>query len=515
MTIQSPSGPIDQAGAQILALLSALQERDLPTRGGRTLAYVYDSGVAGLHELGAAAYASAMDANALDPTAFPSLPAMEGDLVATAAALVGGGAVGGGAGSGGPGSGGPGNRALGAVGTVTSGGTESCMLAVAAARDARPDIAAPRITVASSAHAAFHKAAHYFGVAVDMVDVDPVSLRADAQAMAAAIGPDTVLVVASAPSYAHGVIDPIAEIAAAAASRGVRCHVDACIGGWILGCWRRWNIRPHGRDIAPFGLDVPGVTSVSVDLHKYAYTPKGASVLLHASADLRASQFFVHTDWPGYAMLNTTMQSTRSGGPIAAAWAVVSRLGADGYREIAERTARAAAAIRAGVNRIGGLAVLGDPDVTLISVAAAESGPSIFAIADEMTARGYYIQPQFAFRGVPASLHMTITAANAGNEAELVGALAASVQAAMRQPEPDFPAEVIEAVLAADLATEQGLVAAAGLLGLIGDDGSLQLPAQMGAINSLLDALPQPAREQVLRGVLSMLTMPGRSLLAS
>lgn len=481
------------ADEAILSAIASLQAHDLPTRGGHTLAYVYDSGVPGLRELGAAAYASAMDANALDPTAFPSLAAMEGDLVATAAALVGGGRD--------------------TVGTVTSGGTESCLLALAAARDGRPDIARPRMVIASSAHAAFHKAAHYFGVAVDMVDVDPVTLRADAAAMAAAIGPDTVLVVASAPSYAHGVIDPIRPVAEAAAVHGVRCHVDACIGGWILGSWRMANVLRRGEAVAPFGLDVPGVTSISVDLHKYAYTPKGASVLLHAGAALRAPQYFVHTDWPGYAMLNTTLQSTRSGGPIAAAWAVVNRLGTGGYRELAESTARAVDAIRGGVEQIEGLVILGDPDATLIAVTAAEGGPTVFAVADEMAARGYYIQPQFAFRGAPASLHMTVTAANADHEAELVGALAESVRAAAAAGDAEFPPEVAAAVLAADLGTPAGLAAAAGRLGLIGDDGRLALPTRMAPINSLLNALPGAAREQVLRAVLSMLNSPGRDLL--
>lgn len=480
------------ADGTVLARLHALQARDLPTRGGRTLAYVYDAGVPGLDELATAAYASAMHANALDPTAFPSIPAMEGDLVATVAALVGGGPD--------------------TVGTVTSGGTESCLLAVAAARDSRPEITAPRIVIPSSAHAAFHKAAHYFGVAVDMVDVDPVTLRADEEAMAAAITADTVLVVASAPSYAHGVIDPIAPIAAAAADRGVRCHVDGCIGGWILGCWRTETDRPRGAAVAPFGLDVAGVTSISVDLHKYAYTPKGTSVLLHRDAALRSPQFFVHADWPGYAMLNTTLQSTRSGGPIAAAWAVVSSLGRAGYREIADRTAHAVDAMRDGVSRIDGLRLLAEPDATLIALTSTGDGPNVFVVADEMAQRGYYIQPQFAFRGVPASLHITVTAANHGHERDLVTALTESTLAARGQ-EPGFPPEVLDVLLTADLSTPAGLAAAAGPLGLIGDDGTLALPERMAPINMLLDALPVPLREQVLRGVLSLLTAPGANLL--
>jgi glutamate/tyrosine decarboxylase-like PLP-dependent enzyme len=478
---------------EVLHAIAELQGGDLPTHGGTTMAYVYDAGVPGLDELAAAAHASAMHANALDPTAFPSIAAMEGDLVASAAALVGGGPE--------------------TVGSVTSGGTESCMLAVAAARNTAPHLDSPRMVLPSSAHAAFHKAAHYFGVVTDVVDVDPATLRADPEAMAAAIGPDTVLVVASAPSYAHGVIDPIEPIAAAAAARGVRCHVDACIGGWILGSWRRHDIR----DVPAFGLSVPGVTSLSVDLHKYAYVPKGASVLLHSGADLRASQYFVTADWPGYAMLNTTLQSTRSGGPIAAAWAVISRLGRSGYRDIAERTAAAVDAIRDGVRAIDGLRLVADPDATLIAVAADGplTGARVFTVADEMAERGYYIQPQFSFRGVPASLHMTITAANHGHEAELTAALGDAARAAAAQPEPGFPSPVVDSVMQVDLATPAGLAAAATSLGLIGADGSLALPARMASVNALLDALPVEVREQVLRGVLSMLNAPGRDLLAA
>lgn len=487
---QPPDGALP--AGDVLAAVYAAQQHDLPTVGGHTLAYVYDSGVAGLDELAVAAYASAMHANALDPTAFPSLAAMEGDLVATAASLLGG--------------------DDGTVGVVTSGGTESCLLAVAAARDARPDVAAPRMVIASSAHAAFHKAAHYFGVALDMVDVDPVTLKADASAMAAAIGPDTVLVVASAPSYAHGVIDPIPDIAAIASANNVRCHVDACIGGWILASWRRFGIRAGDRSVPDFDFTVPGVTSISVDLHKYAYTPKGASVLLHAGADLRASQFFVETDWPGYAMLNTTLQSTRSGGPIAAAWAVVARLGDSGYHDIAARTARAVDRIRDGVAAIDGLALVAEPEATLLAVTATGGGPNVFVVADEMAARGYYIQPQFSFRGLPATLHMTITAANAGHEDELVDALAGSVEAARAVGDPELPQAALEAVMTADLGTTAGLAAVAAPLGLIGADGSLTLPGRMAPLNALLDALDAAQREVVFRGVLSLLNRTGHSL---
>src|SRR3954454_18402746 len=242
---------------------------DLSTHGGRTLAYVYDSGLADADEVGRRALAMFASTNGLDPTAFPSLARMERDLIGIARPLVGA----------------PGT----AVGTATSGGTESILLAVQTARDAAA-VSDPVLVVPSTAHGAFHKAAHYFGVRLVAVDVDPVTKRAVPEAMAAAMDAEAgqvVVVVVSAPSYAHGVIAPVAPIAAAAAARGLRCHVDACIGGWVL----PWSAR-LGRPVRPWTFAVEGVTSISVDLHKYAYAPKGTSILLHRTPALRRPQFF-------------------------------------------------------------------------------------------------------------------------------------------------------------------------------------------------------------------------------
>ena len=295
-------------GEQILAELRELRGADLPTHGGRLFAYVYDPALDGLDDLARAAHAGSSHVNGLDPTAFPSLLAMENALVAAAAKLLGGTAE--------------------TVGSVTSGGTESLILAVKAARDAHPTIREPRLVVPATAHAAFAKAAHYLRVGLDVVPVR--DLRADPRAMAAAITPDTVLVAASAPSYAHGVVDPVGEVAAIAAERGVRCHVDACFGGWILPYLRRL-----GADLPAFDLSLPGVTSISVDLHKYAYAPKGVSVLLHRTEALRLPQYFAYAVWPGYTMVNPVISSTRSGCPIAAAVLTLRSIGDAGYRDFA------------------------------------------------------------------------------------------------------------------------------------------------------------------------------------
>lgn len=466
---------------QILESLRAMRAGDLPTHGGRTLAYVYDSGLAGLDSLAAAAHAMASSANGLDPTAFPSLLRMENDIVAAAAALLGGGPS--------------------TVGSVTSGGTESCMLAVHAARAARPEIDRPRIVLPSTAHAAFHKAAHYFDIETVTVPVVPTAFTADPDAMAEAIDDRTVLVVASAPSYAHGVLDPVASIAAAAAARGVRCHVDACIGGWVLPYFRALGVA-----VPDFDLSVPGVTSLSVDLHKYAYCPKGTSVLLHADATLRRSQFFASAAWPGYTMLNSTLQSTRSGGPLAAAWAVLNHIGDKGYRDLAARVLSAVRALRSGIESIEGLRLQGEPQSTLLSVATSTEDFDVFTVADEMTARGWYLQPQFGFESSSPNLHLTVTAANHGTEQELLAALTDAVAAARHKGPVAVPRE-LTATLAdldpADITQESfaNLLATAGLT-------EIAAPQRMAEINTMLAAATPALRERLLVEFLSALYTP-------
>ena len=359
---------------QIRDALRALQARDLPSHGGRTLAYVYDSGLAEADAIGLEALSMFAGSNGLDPTAFPSLLTMENDLVGVASSVL--------------------RAPDSVVGSATSGGTESVLLAVLAARDGSGRrVGDASMVIPTTAHAAFHKAAHYFGVEVIMIDVDPVTFRADPGAMADAIREDTVLIVGSAPSYAHGVIDPIPEIAAIAADRGLRCHVDACIGGWVL---------PFLDDVPPWTFAVPGVTSISIDLHKYAYTPKGVSLLLHRDSSLRKGHFFASADWPGYTMLNSTMQSTKSGGPLAAAWAVGQWIGVEGYGALAVRARGAALEIARRAPGIPGVRLLVAPDSTLVTLTTDDSC-DVFTIADEMLSRGWYVQPQMAFRGMPAT----------------------------------------------------------------------------------------------------------------
>ena len=456
------------------AALRELRDADLPVRGGTTWAYVYDSGSDSAHEVAARAYAEMLDVNALDPTAFPSVVALENSVVGTAASLLGG-----------------------EAGIFTSGGTESCLLAVKAARDARPDVDRPQVVLPVTAHPAFHKGAAYLGLEVVTTPVDPVSFRADAGAVAGAVTDRTVLVVASAPSYPTGTVDPVPEIAAAAAARGVLCHVDACIGGWVL---------PFLPDAPPFDLSVPGVTSLSVDLHKYAYAPKGASVLLFRDRALRRHAYFAYAGWPGYPVINPTVQSAKSAGPVAAAWAVLRHVGLDGYRALAGQAREALLALARGVAGMDGLRVLGVPDSTLLAVAG--SDVDAFVVADELRARGHYAQVQLALGAVPRNLHFSAHGVSMSTVDALVAALAESVAAARALGPVVVPPSALAAVTAADLSTldEDGFGALLATSGLTFTDGAGR--PSFAAVNALLETLTPADREAVLRLFVSVLFTP-------
>lgn len=485
-----PLPPTGRPRDEVLADLRAHQSDDLDTHGGRTWAYVYDAGRRDAEDVAAEALVGAMHENALDPTVFPSVLALEADLVRVAADHL------------------HGDEEV--VGTFTSGGTESCMLAVKTARDharATRGVGGGRtgvrgeVVLAETVHAAFRKGAHYFDLDVVQVPVDPTTFRADPQAMADAITDRTVLAVASAPSYAHGVIDPIEELGGLCRDAGVLFHVDACIGGWLLPYFARL-----GEDVPPFDFRVDGVTSISVDLHKYAYTPKGASVLLHRSRDLRRHQLFTSAAWPGYTMINTTLQSTKSAGPLAGAWATLQAIGDDGYLEAARATRDATRRVIAGLGAIDGLAVLGDPEMSLVAFVAEPMAdgrtPDLFALADEMRRRDWYVQPQLSYGASPANIHLTATAMSIERVDGLLADLAEAVAvAADHERAPEFQ-QLLDGLvdLDPDAVTEDMY---AGMLQAVGLGGGANLPEDMADIDAILDALPPALREDLLTAFLN------------
>lgn len=281
------------------------------------------------------------------------------------------------------------------VGTVTSGGTESIIMAMKAYRD-RAGVADPRMVLPDSAHVAFDKAAAYLGY--DQVRV-PVAedFRADVDAMANAMTKRTVVVVGSAPGFPHGVIDPIPELSDMARERGVGFHTDTCLGGFVL----PWAER-LGYDIPPFDFRLPGVTSMSADTHKYGYAPKGTSVVLYRGRDLRRHQFHVATEWPGGLYYSPALAGSRPGGLIAGAWAALVSMGEDGYLEATEAILATGAEIRDGIDGIDGLHVLGDP---LWVIAFGSHSADIYEVMARMTERGWSLNGLHH----PPAVHLAVT----------------------------------------------------------------------------------------------------------
>ncbi|HEU5320444.1 MAG TPA: aminotransferase class V-fold PLP-dependent enzyme, partial [Methylomirabilota bacterium] len=304
-------------------------------------------------------------------------------------------------------------------GHMTSGGTESIFLAAHAAREwarrHRPDVAVPEIVAAFSAHPAIDKAAHYLGMRVVRVPTG-ADFRADTAAMAAAVTPRTVMCYASAPTYSLGVVDPVAALGALAQSRGLWLHVDACVGG-ILGPF----VRELGYPVPAFGLDLPGVASLSADLHKSGYAAKGASVILYRDAEREAAGRYEFSDWPTGLYAVPTFAGTRPGGAIAAAWAVMHFLGAEGYRRIAAVVMEARERLVAGLARIEGLHLWGRPD--LWAVAYGSEDVDIHAVADAMTTRRWSVGRV----RTPPGIHLMLTPVHA----PIVEAYLADLEAAV------------------------------------------------------------------------------------
>src|SRR5664280_263324 len=406
----------------VLARLDEFAADDRDWRGGRVFSLVYDAGP-GVHELLTRAANRFAAENALNTMAFPSLGWMQHDIVTITTGLLGGGRrQGGGA---------------GVRGYLTSGGTESLLQATKTARDwgrAERSIIRPNMVLATSAHAAFAKASHYFDVESRRVPVTPDG-SADVSAMAEAVDDDTVLVVGSAPSYPQGVIDPIPELGALALDRGILCHVDACLGGFILPF-----LGTLGHVTKQWDLSVPGVTSISADLHKYGYASKGVSVILYGDRELARLQPFVTSDWLGGLYGSPSMAGTRPGGPIAAGWAVLHHLGEDGYLRLAEDTYRAATILQDCIRSTPGLALRGAPDATVFAFGA-DDGPrpvDTFALGDALTARGgWYFDRQTP----PDSLHATVHAGHLAVVDELcvdiTAATAELVATGRRAPDRD------------------------------------------------------------------------------
>ena len=365
--------------------LAARRHDDVAWAAGRTFSLVYDGGPT-VHEVAERAATMYLHENALNTAAFPSLGGFQSDVVRWTADLLHG-----------PPS---------AAGFLTSGGTESIQCAVLAARErarAERGVTAPEIVLAESAHAAFHKAAHMFDMRVVTTPVRD-DWTADVDAMAAAVGPATALVVGRHRRTRRASSTTSRRSPQLAATVGANCHVDACMGGFVLPFAERL-----GRDVPPWDFRVEGVHSISADVHKLGYAPKGVSVVLHRTKELRRYQTFVFDGWLGGLYASPNLQGTRSGAPMAAAWAVMRHLGVDGYVELTRRTLDAADRMRTGIAGIDGVRVLGDGTFHCVAMAAEGPDVDVFAVGDLLRARGWHLDRQ----APPDSLHATVSQGNA------------------------------------------------------------------------------------------------------
>ena len=460
------------AREEILAALKSYKQHDVEWKSGKALALVYDPGVEA-REIVNTAYVEFMTENGLDPTSFPSLLKLETEVVRMIANLL------------------RGDEQV--VGNLTTGGTESIMLAVKAARDKarveRPEITTPEMVLPLTAHPAFHKAAHYLGLKLVTTPFDPQTFRADVGAMREAITENTVLLVASSPGYSHGVVDPVAEIGALAQEHDLLFHVDACVGGVHLSLMRELGYAPP-----EFDFTVPGVTSISADLHKYGYSAKGSSVILYRDKAIRKYQIFSCSATTVYAVTNPTVLSSKSGGPIAGAWAALYHLGQDGYKKIVEKVMDATRRMIEGAGGIEGLRVLGKPDMCMFTMASDRQDVNVFQLADEMKRRGWHLQPQFSMDASPCNLHVSVSYSNVPFVDEFLDALRASVEQVRETAPLDVSGikVMIEQLLqnpSDDLF--ENILALGGLQGT-------DLPEDMALINAVLDALPVPATDALL-----------------
>ena len=363
--------------------LEAMRTRDVRWREGRAFSLAYHAGAEAL-AVAEEAYRRFSGENALSTDAFPSLKQIQAEVVAMAGVWLG--------------------ATPSSAGFMTSGGTESILMAVKAARDrllAERQIRQPNMVMPTSAHAAFAKAGAYFGVEVRRVVVGS-DWRADVAAMQSQVDKNTVLIVGSAPQYPQGVVDDIVGIAKIASDAQINCHVDACMGGVTLAYLQRL-----GENIAPWNLQVPGVSSISVDLHKFGYTSKGASVIMYASKHLRSFQGFVTDDWLGGVYGSSGVLGTKSGGSMASAWAVMHFLGDDGYLRLTRQAREATLQLATVIRNTPELVLRAEPESTLLCFGAQDpSTLNVFAVADELSKRGWYVDRQTP----PDSLHCTVNA---------------------------------------------------------------------------------------------------------
>ncbi|MGB8858393.1 MAG: aminotransferase class V-fold PLP-dependent enzyme [Ilumatobacteraceae bacterium] len=374
--------------SEVLAEIEAMAEvEDSPYHEGKISGSIY-SGDEEHYEFLNEVFGHYSHANVLQRDMYPSATRFEGEIIAMTGDMLHA----------------PGAEVGGPFGVLTSGGTESLMNPLLVYREwgrAR-GITQPNVVMPVTAHPAFDKGAHYFGIELRKAAVTDEYV-VDMHSVRSLIDENTVALIGSAGTYPHGLIDPIESLSELALERGINLHVDGCLGGFILA----WG-QDLGYPVPTWDFRLPGVTSISADTHKYGFGLKGSSVLTYRTAELRRLQYFIVPDWPGGLYTSPGMSGSRSGGIIAAAWAAMVTLGREGYLAIAADIFRTAAALRAAIDAVPELRVLGNPFFNVAFTTTAESGLDIFLVND------YLASQRWRMNGLqrPAALHFCVTRPN-------------------------------------------------------------------------------------------------------
>lgn len=481
----SPMPLTGSSAEEILNQLKGLKAKDVPWKTGKVLAYIYglDDTARNLVET---AYAHFLHENGLDPTAFPSLLKIENDLIASVRHLL------------------QGDENV--VGNFTSGGTESIMLSLKTARDYfrhhRPEIKRPEVIVSESTHPAFQKACHYLDMDIKVLPINTTTFKADPAAIEAAITENTVMLVASTPCYPFGVIDPVEEIAALAKARGIFCHVDACVGGMYLPF-----LRKLGHDIPKFDFAVDGVTSISCDLHKYGYAAKGASTILYKNDDIRRFQIYTCANWSGYTLSNSTVLSSKTGGPMAGAWAIFNYWGEEGYKKVVKATQDATQMVLDGIKEIPQLEVLGDPVMNLVAMVSNDENLSVFDISDMMQDKGWHIQVQLASPASKEAIHLNVNKENVPHIPQLIQDLKDCITALGQPKSEDAEGMAIDPAIIQGLFANFSPEVFESMQSMLGMGGG-QVPDKLGFISTILNSLNIEQRNMVITEFMNKMFTP-------
>ncbi|MBI1224089.1 MAG: aminotransferase class V-fold PLP-dependent enzyme [Bacteroidetes bacterium] len=366
---------------EILATMQAAKANDTDWKTGKTwtLQYFID---AEHNELLKAAYNLYFSENYINPFLFKSILKMEKEVVNMTANLLHGDEY--------------------TCGTMTSGGTESILLALYTyrewARKHRPSVKKPEIVAPNTIHPAFDKAAHYFGLILRKAAVQD-NQEADVQAMERLITKNTILLAASAPSFAHGILDPISAIGKLAEKYGLQFHVDACVGGFML----PW-VERLGKNLTEWDFRVSAVSSISCDLHKFGFAAKGASLVLYRNSEVFENQIYVNTEYSGGIFATATMFGTKPAGSVAAAWAGLLHLGEKGYLKNARDMMAAFEQLHTELMAIPEIQIIGNPCMNMLAFFTKNNRPDIYAVADFMEEKGWIVDRQQQ----PPSIHLTV-----------------------------------------------------------------------------------------------------------